>query len=120
MIQFMKNGGVPMWFILAFGVTTLVSAIAFARRPEAHRIRFVLAMGLATVLASINGLVAALAMVCVFVADDAELSHGPDLPQVLLRGLGESLANPILGFTLLTLASFVLAMGIRRLPRVAA
>jgi len=40
-----------------------------------------------------------------------------DFPlQVFIKGVGESLANVVMGATLLTLAWFIAAIGIRRRP----
>lgn len=107
-----------MLVILAFGLVTLVSALLFARRPEAHKVRFIVAMGVATLFAALNGLVAGIASTFHYVNADEELRRGPDFVPVLVQGISESLTNPIAGFTLLTLAAFVTAIGLRRLPRV--
>ena len=106
-----------MVVILAFGLVTLIAAIQLVRRPEAHKVRFIIAMGLATLFAAINGLAAGVATTFHYVTMDEELRRGPDYVPTLIQGLSESLANPILGFTLLTLAAFVTAIGLRRLPR---
>jgi hypothetical protein len=117
MLEFMLSGGVPMLVILAFGLWALVASMQFARRPNAHGLRVTIGIGVATLFASLNGLCAGLASVGAFVSGNEELSHGPDLVPVVLRGISESLANPILGFTFLTLAAFVTAVGLRRMPR---
>ncbi len=112
----MREGGIAMWVVLAFGLTALISAIAFAGRPAPHSVRFVVAMMVATLFAALNGFVAGVANTLTYVTRE-EVRGTPDMLTILLRGISESLANPILGFTLLTLAAFVTAVGLRRLPR---
>ena len=34
MLTLLRDGGIPMWFILAFGLVSLVIAIRYAMRPE--------------------------------------------------------------------------------------
>ena len=120
MIDLIRNGGVPILAVLAFGLTTLIASILFARRPEAHKLRFLIGMSLATTFASLNGLAAGLATTLHMVSHNDELGHSADAWLIVMAGISESLGNPILGFTLLTLASFVTAIGLRRMPRVPA
>lgn len=117
MFQFILEGGIAMIVILIFGLVTLATAVQFALRPESHRLRFIIAMAIATLFAALNGLFAGVASTFHFVTSNEELRKGPDFVPVLLQGVSESLSNPITGFTLLTLAAFVTAIGLRRMPR---
>lgn len=118
MIELMRNGGHPMWVVLLFGVTSLVSAGLFARRPGLHKLPFLGAMGLATLMSIFSGTAAAIAAVCTNVANNHEWGHNPDIHLILLQGLSESFAPSVLGFNLLSLAAFVTAFGLRRMPRI--
>ena len=120
MIEFIRSGGVAMLVVLIFGLTTLISSVLFARGPDAHKVRFLVAMAFATLFAAINGPAAGVATTFHSMANNAELGHSPELKLILLQGISESLANAILGFTLLTLAAFVTAIGFRRMPRAVA
>lgn len=117
MMQLMRNGGMPMWFILLFGLVALVSAALFARRPVLDKVRFIASMGLATLFSVGAGTAAALAAVCSHVTSNPEWAKSPDLHLILLEGVGEALAPAVLGFTLLSLVAFVTAVGLRRLPQ---
>mgnify|MGYP001615974188 CR=1 FL=1 len=114
MSEMMRNGGYPMWIILVFGAGTLLSSALFAHKPDLHRLRAIGAMGLATLMAIFGGTASALAAVCMNVAHNESL-HGTAMPLVILQGLGEALANPILGFNLLAMSAFVVAFGLRRI-----
>jgi hypothetical protein len=117
MLQLMRDGGIPMVVILLFGAIGLVAAALFARRPEPHKVRFLAAMGLATLFAILSGTAADLAKVCTTVANHEEWSRSPEIHLILLQGLSESMAPSVLGFTLLSLTAFVTAIGFRRMPR---
>ncbi len=115
MIELMRDGGVPMWVILAFGVWTLVAAVQFVLRPQPHRVLFVVGLGAATLFATLCGWASAVGAVFKVVTSE-EIRHDPDFVIMMLRGFQESLANPLLGFMLLSLSAFVWALGLRRLP----
>lgn len=117
MLMFMKEGGVATLAIVGFGLATLISALLFAYRPETHTVRFIVAMAVATVLAGLNGLVAGLASTLGYVTASEEVFNSPDMRRIVMIGIKESLASPVLALTLLTVAAFVTAMGVRRLPR---
>jgi hypothetical protein len=59
MMTLMQEGGVPMWFILAFGLAALTSAVRYALRPEARVRGLMMGMSLATLFASLAALAAA-------------------------------------------------------------
>ncbi len=117
MAEFMRNGGVPMWVILLFGLLGLVAAALFARAPAPHKLPVLWALGLATVLSILGGTAAAMGNVFHFVARMPETSPGEPWAPLLFQGLSEAMAPSVLGFTLLSLIAFVAAVGLRRLPR---
>lgn len=115
--KLMTAGGLGMWFVLAFGLVSLLSAFRFAFRPAAYKLRFVGAMSLATLFATLSFLAGNLGAVGSRVPDIEEWAHSPDMPLIVLKGFGESMAVPLLGFTLLSLTAFVTAIGFGRMPR---
>jgi Na+/proline symporter len=116
MLTLFEEGGFPMWFLLVFGVMTLVSAARFAARPESTRLRLAGALGLATLFTTLTAICADLAAV----GHQAPnyLSRHPELSlsSVLLQGAAESMSPAIVGFTIMSLASLVVALGIHRAP----
>ena len=98
MLTLFREGGFPMWFLLAFGALLLISGARFALRPDSARLRPVLALGAATLFTTATAICA-------------------DLATVLLQGLAESLSPAILGCTVLTLAALCVALGCYREPR---
>jgi hypothetical protein len=105
-----------MWFLLAFGIFTLASAARFAARPESPRLRMVGALGLATLFTTLTAICADLAAVGHHLPD--YLSQHPELllGSALLQGGAESMSPAIVGFTVLSLASLMVALGFYREP----
>ncbi len=116
MLTFMKDGGPSTLVIFGFGLATLISALLFAYRPQARKVRFIVAIGVATLLAGLNGLVAGLASTLGSVTASDEVFNGAEMTRIMMIGIKESLASPVLACTLLTLAAFVTAIGVRRQP----
>src|SRR4051812_8370576 len=114
-------GGFPVWFVLGFGLISLLAAAWFAWRPDRGPLGVVIGMSLATLFSILNGIVADLATVGhhinvgwnQYVADG-----GPAIiARVASQGFAESMSPGILGFTLLSLTWLVASVGLRRLPR---
>jgi hypothetical protein len=119
MMTFMLSGGYAMWLILLFGGITLVSAILFAWRPQEARLGFVRGMTTATVFVTLSGLAAALGATFHRTASTEEWHSYPDIVLAPMMGIGESMSNGILGFSLLGVVWLVTAIGIRRLATTA-
>ena len=114
MMNLMRDGGVPMWFILAFGLAALVSAVGYAVRPEGKLRSLSHGMALATLFATLAALAADFGATLNTLAGhrtpelSLELPHGP---LVLLTGLAESMSPLIMGFALLSLTAMFTAVG---------
>lgn len=115
--QFMVEGGWAMWFVLTFGAITLAAAAGFARWPAAARQRAVGAFSRATTFAIASAVSLNLAAVGSKVPNIPELANNPRLHLIVMEGVSESLAPAILGFTLLSFAWIVTAVGERRQVR---
>ncbi len=114
---FMVEGGWAMWFVLGFGSMTLAAAAGFARRPAAARQRTVSAFTLATAFAVASAVSLNLAAVGAKVPNTPEWANSPRVHLIVMEGISESLAPAILGFTLLSFAWLVMAVGERRQAR---
>src|SRR5581483_7488438 len=111
MLNLIRDGGAPMWAIVLFGALDLAAALRFAYRPARAQLPTIVALGLA-VLASIGcGVMADIAAVGSKVPARPEWANDPKIHLILLRGLAESMAPGILGFSTLLLC----AVGLRRL-----
>lgn len=117
MTWLMRAGGFPMWFIAAFGLVALVAAALFARRPDERRLRFIRWMSLATAFQVVAGVASDLAAVFTKVPGRPEWAESPKIHLIVMAGLGESMAPAILGCGLLSMVAFLVALGVRRLPR---
>ncbi len=114
MLTFFTEGGFPMWFLLAFGLATLVFAARFAWVPARRTLRTTFALAGGTAFASATA-------IC---ADVAAVGHGapgylkahPEttLVDALLQGMAESMSPGILGFAMVSLAALVVALGYQR------
>ena len=114
MMTLMQEGGVPMWFILAFGLAALASAVRYALRPETKLRELMNGLTLATLFASLAGLAAALGTTFNALAGRraAELSlEAPHGALTLLTGMSESMSPLIMGFALIALTSMFGAVG---------
>jgi hypothetical protein len=114
MIEFFQNGGMPMWFILAFGIAGLLGAVLFARNPVEHHLGAIRAISWATAFTSIAGFIAGLAATTSACAqlppDKADIWH-----RYALQGFAESSSNLIFGASFLALTWLVVAVGLRRM-----
>lgn len=115
MLEFMHMGGFAMWLVLVFGLLTLGIAIVQIVKPRGTREPFFRALSRATLFATLSGLAAGIAATMIRAPAFKEQSGAPDLAPVVMAGLGESLCNAILGFSLLAVAWFIFAFGTRRL-----
>jgi hypothetical protein len=116
MLDLLKEGGGPMLFVVLFGVATFAAAALFAARGDRRRLNFIGGMGAATLLSVLGGIAADLAAVGHH-AQERCGSHGLDLTSCLLVGFAESMAPGIVGFTLLSLAAMLAAVGLSRSSR---
>jgi hypothetical protein len=116
MIQFMRAGGFPIWIVLLFGLITLVVAGLFVWRPDERKHGMLRGMTMATQYSIWTALFSCLAAVMFKVPQTPEWAKSPDLPLIVMTGIGESLTPCILGFTILSLAWLLGAVGKRRLP----
>jgi hypothetical protein len=110
MLMFMREGGVVIWFVLAFGLVTLALAGRYALSPSKHRAATIRGMAQATLFSTVTATIAGF----------AATFHGlgeydqPDWAQRLVTGLAESLSSSILGFTMLSLVGLLCAVGASR------
>jgi hypothetical protein len=116
MLDLLKEGGGPMLFVVLFGLATFAAATVFAVRGDRRRLSFIAAMGTATLLSVLGGIAADLAAVGHH-AHERCGSQGLDLTSCLLVGFAESMAPGIVGFTLLSLAAMLAAVGLSRSSR---
>ena len=116
MLTLVREGGFPIWFVLAFGGLSLLCSARYAATPSARRLRLAGALGLTTFLATITAVCADLEMVG---------HHGPEFlaqhPEMqvyalLLQGGAESLSPSIVGFSMLTVSALLIALGCHRDP----
>lgn len=114
MVQFFMNGGFPMWFILAFGLASLIGAVMFAARPDEIRLGSLRAMSWATGFASFAGFIAGVAVTFAACANLPAEEAG-NWHVYALMGTSESASNLILGASFLALTWLVIAIGLRRL-----
>ena len=115
MTWLLAAGGVPGLFVALFGILALVSAALFARSPEVRRLDFLRRISLAALFSIGTGVAACFAKV-LFMASAQETAPIAELTRFVMAGAAESLAPAITGFTLLSLAHFVAAVGLRRMP----
>jgi hypothetical protein len=122
MMTLMRNGGFPMWFIVAFGLVALGGAIRYAFRPDDARLGFVKYMAGATLFSTLTGFLADLAAVFAFFAGRRgepalDVVKETQWPVQLMAGLAESTSPGIIGFTLLSLTALLCAVGQSRQGR---
>jgi hypothetical protein len=113
MLDLLREGGGPMLFVVIFGVLTFLAAAAFAARGDRRRVGFITWMGFATLLSVAGGICADLAAVGHHGLERCAEKH-IDPATCLTMGLAESMSPGIVGFTLLSLAGMLTAVGMSR------
>lgn len=117
MMDFMREGGIGMWFVLLFGALAFGAAVAFAVRPDARKVAAIRDLTYATLFATFTGVTSGLAQVGSKVPATPEWANSPKIHLVVMEGIAESLASAILGLSLLAVTWLVMAVGHRRLAR---
>jgi hypothetical protein len=137
MWAFLRSGGLPMLFILIFGLIGLGAAFYFALRAERRSLGFVKSMAAATLFSTLATSCADVGATLyaagkVYDANDPqgssadqrftpEAARGADaattskVVRVVVEGFAESTSPGILGFAFLALTSMLVAVGRRRL-----
>jgi hypothetical protein len=113
-MSLMRDGGLPMWFIVAFGLTALASSVGYAIRPDDKRRSLTRGMSLATLFATLAAVAAALGATLNTLARRRSAEIRIDLPDGavnLLTGFAESMSPLIMGFALLALTAMFSAVG---------
>jgi hypothetical protein len=114
MMTIFVEGGFPMWFLLVFGLATLVFAVRFAWTPVRRTLRSVLSLATATAFTVLTGICTDLATVGHQAPTYVKAHPDVTLVEAVLQGVAESLAPGILGFTVLSLAALVVTLGFQR------
>ena len=117
MMEFMREGGFPIWIVLLFGLITLGVSALFLFRPTERRLALMRGLSSATTFSVLAAVCACLAAVMHKVPGTPEWAKSPEVHLIVMTGIGESLAPAILGFTMLSLAWLMAALGQRRLVR---
>lgn len=108
-------GGIPMFFIVAFGLIALVAAVLFAIRPDVRKVEAVKSLSIATVLSVFAGVASDFAAVGYNVPRHPEWSRSPNVGLIILEGFAESMSPAIFGFSMLAVVWMIMAVGHRRL-----
>jgi hypothetical protein len=117
MLTLIRNGGFPMFFILAFGAIGLATSAWYAYRPNPRSYVFIVWMGLTTLFTTLMGLAADIGATCLYIARAAE-TNAPLWHAEIIEGFGESMSPPIVGFAFLAMTSLLTAVGKVRDSRV--
>jgi hypothetical protein len=114
MVTLVREGGFPVFFLLAFGLAAMGFAVRFASAPSQRVFKTALALCAATALTSINGIFAAFSAVGHQAPEYLKRHPETTLAEVVLLGFGEAMSPGILGFTVLSLIALILALGVYR------
>ena len=113
MIELFKEGGFPMWFILALGFTALATAFWYAMRPDDKHLGFLEWISRAILWTSVGGVLIDFSTVAHAVS---AMEIGAEQRwRIVLDGFGESMAPGIMGFAFLAIVAVLTAVGKRKL-----
>lgn len=115
MANFIRAGGFPILIVLALGLGLLLISAIFARTPRPTRLGVIRALSVAVTFATLSAVAANVMAVFRKVPANPEWAHSPDLPLIVMTGLGEAITPAILGFTILSIAWMMVAVGMRRI-----
>ena len=114
MLEFIRSGGFPILVVIGFGLATMVTAAMHAYRPTIRRADIVRALSAATVFSTLAAVAACVGAVMHHVPGNPQWAKSPDLPLIVMTGLGESMSPAIMGFSMLALAWMLCAIASRR------
>ncbi len=114
MTNFFRAGGWTIWMVLLCATILLIAAGSYALRPKPKKLALVRALTMAVLFASLGGLCTNVMAVMNKVTGIPEWAQSPDMPLIVMSGIGESLTCPVLGFMSLTLAWLFVVVGTRR------
>lgn len=115
MLDFFRSGGIAMIALLLFSAAALRQNFRFARQPREAHAGSARAWTQAVLFATITAVAFNIRAVCTKVPANEEWANSPDLPLILLVGLGESLAPAVLGGAVLATCAVFSAIGWRRM-----
>ena len=108
-----RLGGWPMFFVVAFGVTALLTSFIYAIVPNERNEGFIKWMSRATLFSILTGTCAD------FAAVGNAVANGKFAPSdrllIICEGFAESMSPGIMGFSFLALIALMSAVGKRRL-----
>jgi len=112
-----RNGGVPMLFILVFGLLGLGASFYFAVRPQKQSLGFITSMSQATLFGTLAATFADVGATLYAASHAWENPAGGagQAARMIVEGFAESTSPGILGFSFLALAAMLTAVGRRRL-----
>lgn len=113
MANFFIEGGFGMYPVLVLGLILLFSSLRYAWDSEPVRLRLIAVLALALLANTCGAMLTDLAQVMWYLGDPARAPQSEFL-RILVTGLKESSRPGILGFALLSLASFAVAVGVYR------
>lgn len=115
MIMLIRDGGAPIWFVLAFGTGALVVAARYAMK-KAVSLGLIRGLMVATVCATLSALCANFGSTFAYVSDHLQSAAGDPRIELahLMEGLGESMSSGIMGFSLVALAAMLVGVGKQR------
>jgi hypothetical protein len=108
------EGGYPMWFLVFFGVCTLLASAAFAYRPRRKALRLALGLGTTTLFSIGTGVAADLAQVGHHVPQYVQKHPDTTLTEAVLQGFAESMSPAIFGGFILTICALWVSLGLWR------
>ena len=113
MLTLFREGGFPMFVILALGLGAIGVGVRAMLSPTEQRLVLAKHLERATLYSTLVGLAAALGAVFHHAPRIAE-ENAVDLHAVLLQGLGESMSPMIMGLTILSIVAVLRAVAERR------
>ena len=116
MLDLIRQGGGPMLFVMVFGALTIGAAGLFALRGDRRRLGFIIWMGVATAFSVAGGVASDLAAVGHHGVERCA-KRQIDPVTCFSVGFAESMAPAIMGFTVLSLAAMLVAVGMSRTAR---
>jgi hypothetical protein len=112
MIAYLVGGGWSMWSILIVGVALCATAARFAWRPKPDQLAFLGTMALATLTATLQGVLVELGSWL----SDPQRGETTDLARTVTKAFLANTPPASFGGALLCLAALLVAVGASRLP----